>query len=1633
VADLLSGKSIPDSPFGVTRSLPNKKKSPRFHFVGEQGAAALDKAEEASVRMDNLGAAKAMETAKKDAKAIKMATGWERGADGKWRYEIPDVEWNDGWYDLARNGGIKRLSDVVENEDLFKAYPKLHNVAVMLGDIEFAGYYAKGIITLNRGLVGKRNMLGTMIHEIQHAIQEIEGFASGSNTLNSSEKKYFKTAGEVEARNATRRMDITPKERRASLAAETEDVAREDQIFLYDSLGEKRSEEDSSLEGLEIIETPGHDFKNIAEARTWAKENIIGTYHNTNTGEDIGVSKTAIDKYLSEKAVNKSAGVDAHLSALKQLPKLIETSVLRETTPDRDNDNHIKEIQRLYGGIKYKGKKYPVKITVKATYNDGNKAYSYEVMEIETPEKGAGSGVNASEENKNTRLPDVSVNESRGKGTNNSETAKHISETAKSGIENEAKRIAANAVMPRSAKTVSEAQELIKPLVGKPITNKKLGITGTISGKSLGKLGSESATNKSVSPALHAKAVANIDVLFENAEFDVIHKDYKNDRNVENIHRLGSLMFDEASNDFVPVMITVKEFNNNKGNRIYSVEAVDLVEKEKSAGQLTRAQNEGEVPIADFNTKVQQLIETAKQSGENFLETAKTVRFHTEGDTEADAAKVWLDELEKELEDKFGKFPRFHTETDTETETEDKYVEEFEEKAKKVRDVKDEKATIVHASKVRQNYQDDALLVRRMEENVKENGGTVTIENSIYEKRDLVAPRIQAKSDKATLELYNPLLDTVAKMQKKHEVEYIDAGRYLIALHASERNAYIEGKKGVKDGSGMSDADAAQRIQDFESKVPKELIDRFLKQISAIRDFNLDSLLYYGRITEEEYNELKTRYKYYVPLQGWEEKEDDEILEEYINDGRSTGTGAASLMKTAKGRKSMADNPIYNMMHYTLSVISWGEKNRVKQAAWNFASENKNRTDLFAVGYVPKRHVDKFREKQHVVEAWIGGTKKIVAFAQPKIANIINNARGDELHHANWFKTWSRIFTRFRMAVLTSKNPNFIPSNQIRDIRYGGQKILIEDGPVMAGKFARFYKRAFGEVWREVWHGNKKQTIATIRGRDIYGNPKTWRIAELYEEFKSGGAVTGFIQSRKMEDVRKNLNKMLDIAAGERGFHKRIYDAINGFLNDLAEISENTTRFAAYVTYRTSGRTMAETTRKAKEVTVNFNRKGEKSQMIGAFIGFFNSGAQGPHNTLSMWKDHPVKMAISAALKVGRGLGRYELSKWLLAMLADDEDDDERAQNLKWTMRDMTNWKLWTNTYIPVGTKMVTIPMSHSWRMYDALGVMIGQFFDGTLKPSEFVKAGISMTSQSLSPFDLTDGRSFLPIALTPMLDALVFGTDFMDVPLQKDMFTTEQEEKTKNLHKAMPGTSPFFTNIARGAARLAGLDPDNPDRYEELPEGGVKTFPYGTAWLLDINPTHVQHIVRGYLDGVFRTAFDTYEAGRGLFEGITGGDWDDLKENNRIPVWSRFVSEPRHGTYAQNRFWQMKRYLDTWHKTNEANYKEYKDISGNTKESKERNKVLDRLYSDMTDIYYSDIQFHAEIIKEKNEDIVKKKADLKNAVTSFGKRQLKDEIKNLETEIETEKKAQIKIYRKAVDELDPKLSEIVDYTRFGK
>lgn len=317
----------------------SRKSDIRFMFAGEKGAAEADKAEEQTIRMDNLDVAKQMEDEKKDAKIIKMATGWEKGVDGKWRYEMPDAKIKDT-IDVGGGNIVKRfeedmlwtdgkLEDAVDAPKLFEAYPQLKNIKIhtdaVMNDMPSNGEYNPQTKTITIHADELKYLNSILNHEIQHVIQHEEGFAHGGTPeqverdfnaakaewkarsyafeleekakemggeYNQSEvekaliqeykdmdmpefipdketrikgfnyfargyadrsmddaikrfrldrfqrtdfdsyQEYRKLAGEVEARNVEKRLGMTDEERRNSLASETEDVNRDEQIVM---------------------------------------------------------------------------------------------------------------------------------------------------------------------------------------------------------------------------------------------------------------------------------------------------------------------------------------------------------------------------------------------------------------------------------------------------------------------------------------------------------------------------------------------------------------------------------------------------------------------------------------------------------------------------------------------------------------------------------------------------------------------------------------------------------------------------------------------------------------------------------------------------------------------------------------------------------------------------------------------------------------------------------------------------------------------------------------------------------------------------------------------------------------------------------------------------------------------------------------------------------------------------------------------------------------------------------------------------------------------------------------------------------------------------------------------------------
>ena len=489
------GKIIP-----LSKRFNARKSDIRFRFIGEKGAARLDAAEEATTMLDNLHVAREMENGKKDARNIKLATGWERGADGKWRYETPDFTFNEKPVVVDFDGySLTTLGELLNDKGLFNAYPELEDMMVQYQDLplgRLGQYSPKGMfpamITLDRSFMERREnpewrkrkeemeqnpiikawdeameagdlevmeqaeaafkasplwneynelLMGKgdvpryikgfsgeseLAHEIQHVIQDIEGFARGSspdnfrnvatsenviadivaatdgklleeggfdntpqgifnaldkkttygtvlrdygNALDAVAEKYgyetifdlvndidkFKSSvqmyravsGEVEARNVERRMNLTPEERLLSLATETEDVAREDQIVLMDALG-GASELAGSRQDIAEVNRKFNEQLGQQIDGTLAKGHIYQLGMPSDVLLSTGIPDLPIE--LSSTRLAEKAGQRNHefdISDVKGLPEALQSPLAVFSYGDKDKaQNVIVEIER---------------------------------------------------------------------------------------------------------------------------------------------------------------------------------------------------------------------------------------------------------------------------------------------------------------------------------------------------------------------------------------------------------------------------------------------------------------------------------------------------------------------------------------------------------------------------------------------------------------------------------------------------------------------------------------------------------------------------------------------------------------------------------------------------------------------------------------------------------------------------------------------------------------------------------------------------------------------------------------------------------------------------------------------------------------------------------------------------------------------------------------------------------------------------------------------------------------------------------------------------------------------------------------------------------------------------------------
>ena len=1464
----------------------------------------LDKSEEASTRLDNLSIARQMEAKGKSEKAIKMATGWERGADGLWRYEIQDAK----LVDLSRLevGVTYRLPDVIsEGKEILSAYPSIGEYTFLLEDMDplTYGYFddSQKHISLNSlfksGKI-KKDPNATFVHELQHLIQDIEGFEPGSspdfieeswsdmirtiesaenanelegkigrlsdilndledadrNTLQDmqllselrsmgaefdspyldwlfnqweagtlsvdmavravnslkdhfevkwrasnpysslseeeadhlkrivrdhSERRkglanrlrlspfdagYERIAGEVEARNVSARMGMTPEKRRSLLARDTEDVSREDTIF-FDSYLNMYSEGRPD---------------NFMQARSERESDMTIAASNlaSSLGEDLIIVRTyeELEKLLGNDRASQARGAKGfYLTKQGKVALVLDNNV--DVTDALETVLHEivghKGLQELVGKDQF-GK------FLDEVFEGANEAVRNGIVE------------RSKRYGWNTRLA----------------TEEYIAELAEQGF----KDLEARGLWHVIRNAFYNLLSRVKLALGWNISDRELrymlwrtyqmkkgdGLMGQAKDiamqEKLGVGNYEEARFRQGESAAPVKVAATYDALIKKSSYQT----------------------QEALQDSMLSLKKVMEMiMHAKGDAKY-IEEIEGYQNAYMGENRVSSVNQAEAAAYSrmaLEPLVEEVSRLAKKAHHSYV-------------TDYMMAKHGIER---------NRVMAFQKAVEADVDAHNKAVKESGE---------GEELT---ASSLWDAYLNDTDRLRN-EADYRE--GRITAD--VWHKTD---DEIRAR--------YAP-------------------------SYAEYRERDYAGLTGLLDRPDVDiqtlEEEAIEEVMKFEDE--NDVTDLW-DLTNKATDAPLSKQYEGGLMSRETLEHVRNMYGYYIPLRGFDETTSDEAYS-YLGD---RDRAFSPTLKKAKGRSSKAEDPLAHIASMMESAILQSNRNKlVRQKFLNFVENNPS--DLFSVQKlwvqwnnttktwdavlpefdpsdtseevirktqefeeamresqrknpelfklaseqpsIPYRVVGKEKEMQHQIIVKRGGRDVVIIVnGDPRVAMAVNgltNPDSDANGHVGAFFKWTSAVHRKLAGFYTSLSPNFVVKNFIRDIIYANTIAWVKESPTYAMTYHANVAKLAGQMHRLVY---------------LYDHDKLDMSNETHRAFKlfmENGGETGYSQLRSMDRHKKEVERMMKESGGRISL-KQGLRLLGGTMEFANRGIEDLSRFAAFLTSRQMGRTIDRSIYDAKEMTVNFNKKGAGSTFLesktqdgwgksAAFISgmgrslylFWNVAIQGSVNIARAVKRNPKKGTAYLATFLALGI----LQTMLPALTGGDDDDRY------WNLPDYVRRN---NICFFVGDVLVKIPLPQEARAIFGIGELGMSYMSGK-EDKDAWGVAYTMAGQlsQIMPLDLMDDsgpiHALMPSLAKPALEALT-NHSWMGRPIWKD---TDYNKAMPDWTKAYKSTGGVYVWLAKELNALSGGD--------DYKQG-----------LINLNPAQWEYLFKGYLGGLYTAA----------------------------------------------------------------------------------------------------------------------------------------------------------------------------------
>ena len=763
----------------------------------------------------------------------------------------------------------------------------------------------------------------------------------------------------------------------------------------------------------------------------------------------------------------------------------------------------------------------------------------------------------------------------------------------------------------------------------------------------------------------------------------------------------------------------------------------------------------------------------------------------------------------------------------------------------------------------------------------------------------------KAEADAFAHTLFKPMLDEVAKLART-EAEREELTDYMMAKHGLERNTYMRNEAinngatnadqtdyaGLTALTGMdnvTDAETEAQIMVNDYEQAHDTADLW-KKVNAVSKAILSKSYECGMMSKATFDKISDMYDFYIPLRGFDEKTSTEAYA-YLTHKQSAFNAP---IKKAEGRRSKADGPFANLQSMAEGAIMQGNRNKlVKQRFLNFAlnhpsdlvsvsdiwveydtvtnewkpvfPDNIDSTDTpeeverkmldfetkmksLAQQYpdrykhgkdtvnIPYRIVESRDMRQHQIIVKRGGRDYVITInGNPRAAQALNGQTNPDNDMSGAIGAILRAgenINRQLSAFYTTRNPDFIVSNFMRDMLYTNTMTWIRESPNYALRFHRNYMYANPVRIKQLLAKHRKGTL------DM-GN----KTEAMFHQFMMNGGETGYANIRDIEQHKNDIRRELKKSSGKIPV-KKAWDLLGERFDEYNRAVENCARFAAFMTSREMGRSIDRSIYDAKEISVNFNKKGSgakfydstgqtKAGNASALVSglgrsgyvFWNAAIQGTTNFGRQVKRHPAKSFT--------GIAAMFLLGAIVAYLGGDDDDDD-DKNAYYNLPEYVRR---SNILFRAGNSWVSIPLPVEYRAVYGMGELMISILNGKehLTGGEIAESITGQVTQIL-PIDLLEGggglNAFVPSAYKPLWEAYVAEKSWTGMPLYKD---TPWNKDMPEWTKAYKSANKYIVGLANVMNEATGGD-----SY--------------TKGAIDFNPAKIEYMLNGYFGGVFGT-----------------------------------------------------------------------------------------------------------------------------------------------------------------------------------